>query len=114
MKRSRKKPFDKKFLLLYSVAVASIFVAPSASYASGDPSIVYFVGGSALVHISLFIFLAIKEKRIVQKIIKLSVYTLLSFLLWNWAMHMRDPHFLIPNSILFCGPGLLTVFLLKI
>jgi len=114
MKLFKKNRFEINYYWLVTGVVGSAFVDPTTSYASGDPSIVYFVGSSAFVHIFLFIYLSIKEKNIIQKIIKLSVYTFLTILLWNWAMHMRNPHFLIPDSILFCGPGILTFLLLRI
>ena len=91
-----------------------LLLQPEFAYASGDPAVLFWFGGLTILHLILFVFLFVKGRNLINKVIKLSVYTFIMLLLWKWGMSVEGPNFTSVYMVLSICPIAITILLLRI
>ena len=84
------------------------------AYASGDPSVLYWLGSIAVVHIALFIVLYKKESSAKKRVGKLFAYSALVLILWSISVNWARLDFGLIYAALLFFPTILTIWLVKL
>ncbi len=105
--------FCNKNIFIY-VILTFLLLPIKFAYASGDPTVLYWLGGWIILDIILFVIISIIERNKIKKIIKLVIYSLSIIVLWIWGMSVKGPDFNMSNFAMSISPVIITILLLII